>query len=142
VRGHLLQLAREAAARIVTVLGASTGVLTFAAALRQEGALAPSPRTRDDSAVSIQCLSSRPCSCRYDFELLCDARRPSQRGMGNTNVPAALKHLPALDPNPTLSRSPPLCCGQELFIKDYSCTPVSPRALLRVDRLGKGLGSG
>ena len=58
--------------------------------------------------------------------------------MGYTNVPAVLKHLPALDPNPTLSRSPPLCCGQELFIKDYTGEP----SRFFVDRLGKGIGSG
>ena len=58
--------------------------------------------------------------------------------MGNTKVPAALKLLPALDHNPILSRNPPLCCGQELFIKDNTGVPTR----FFVDRLGKGLGPG
>ena len=39
--------------------------------------------------ASIQCLSSRPCSCRYDFELLCETSEPE--GDGQFKVPAALK---------------------------------------------------
>ena len=58
--------------------------------------------------------------------------------MGNSKVPAALKPLPALDPkrypNPTLSRSPPLGCGQKLFIKDNTGVPTR----FFVDRLGRG----
>ena len=76
------------------------GALIIAASSRQGGASAPSPRVRDDSG-SKQCFFSVPHSRRYDFELLCETSEPE--GDGQFKVPAALKHLPALDHYPVLS---------------------------------------
>ena len=115
--------------------GAKRGALIIAAASRQGGASAPSPRVRDDSG-SIQRLFSRPYSRRHVFELLCETSEPE--GDGQFKVPAALKLLPALDPNPILSSNPPLLLWSGAFIKDYTGVP----SCFFVDRLGKGLGSG
>ena len=100
VHGHQLEQAREAAAMMVSVRGAKRGALIIAASSRQGGASAPSPRVRDDSG-STQCFF--PFPIRAGTTSSCSARRPSQRGVGNTKVPAALKHLPALDHYPVLS---------------------------------------
>ena len=37
---------------------------------------------------------------------------------------AALKHTPALDPDPILSRNPSLCCGQVPVVKDLPGMPA------------------
>ena len=120
VHGHQLQQAREAAARMVSVRVAKRGALIIAASSRQGGASAPSPRVRDDSG-SKQCFFSVPHSRRYDFELLCETSEPE--GDGQFKVPAALKLLPALDPNPILSSNPPLLLWSGAFIKDYTSVP-------------------
>ena len=54
------------------------------------------------------------------------ARRPSQRGVGNTKVPAALKSQPARDPNPMLGCNSPLCCGHSagVFHQGLTCVPM------------------
>ena len=99
-------------------------------------ALAPSPRTRNDSGVNSMLIFP---SLLVQVRLRVALR--DVRARGGWAIPKCLlpsNDLPALDPNPTLSRSPPLCCGQELFIKDYTGEP----SRFFVDRLGKGLGSG
>ena len=68
--------------------------------------------------------------------MLCETSEPE--GDGRYKVPAALKLLPALDPNPILSSNPPLLLWSGAFIKDYTGVPSH----FFVDRLGKGLGSG
>ena len=57
-----------------------------------------------------------PIPARAGMTLRCSGRRPIQRGMGSTKVFAALKDLPALDPNPILILNPPLFRGQVLSI--------------------------
>ena len=118
--------------------GAKRGALIIAAASRQGGASAPSPRVRDDTG-SKQCFFSVPHSRRYDFELLCETSEPE--GDGQFKVPAgALKLLPALDPNPYAESqfTPVLWCHRCFSSRSLTGVPIRFFA----GRLGKGLGSG
>jgi len=90
--------------------------------------------------------ASFPIPIRAGTSSSCSACRPSQRGVGYTKVPAALKPQPAFDPNLMLSCNSPLCCGHRCF---SSRTNRCAHALLRRPpgqgvrvRLGSELGPG
>ena len=63
----------------------------------------PARPPRESAMIMAHFNASFPVPIRADTSSNCSACRPSQRGLGNTKVPAALKPQPALDPNPVLS---------------------------------------
>ena len=75
----------------------------------------PARPPRESAMIMAHFNASFPVPIRAGTSSSCSACRPSQRGVGNTKVPAALKPQPALDPNPVLSCNSPLCCGHRCF---------------------------
>lgn len=144
MHGHQLHEAREAAGRISLGADRENGGPDLRgrfATGRCQRALPATPRrfwSYSDTYLSVPARSGTTS--------ICSARRPSQRGMGNTKVPAALKLLPALDPNPTLSCNSPLCCGHRCFSSRidrcaHALLRRPPGQGVRV-RLGSELGPG
>ena len=124
MRGHLLQLAREAAARIVTVraAGGQYGGSDFRGSFT--AGRCPRALPADSRRFWRQFNAYLPVPARAGTTSSCSARRPIQRGVGNTRVPAALKHLLEVDPHPNLNRQPPLSHLQVLFIKEMTGVPT------------------
>ena len=106
----------------------------------------PARPPRESAMIMAHFNASFPVPIRAGTSSSCSACRPSQRGVGNTKVPAALKPRPALGPNPMLSCNSPLCCGHRCFSSRidrcaHALLRRPPGQGVRV-RLGSELGPG